>query len=797
MARRPDRGSKSSGYFIGFGLTGLVLGGLTLVLVLVVLPRRYVLNAGFRESGISFPSEAAPFPPPKEVHREPPPPPPPAAEPVRGPAELFWSEVGPLLQARRYARALPLFETYLGEHPEDRGVRREYAITLQRADRPDAAALVLSRLLDEADDPGTRLLLARLLRDLGRVDDASEQYALLLDNAPEDASLALEWGRALAWGKDYPRAEEVLSRGLEWDPRSPALRVALAQVYYWSGRLDDADRLLEGMDAETLRQAGAAALRDEVTAALTPPEEEAPEEMPEDSASITPLGQAVAAVAQQDFEAAAPLYREALRESPQDRNLWWAYADVLQFGLEDLEGAREALLEAEELGEAGAGLHFRLAQLDIWTGRNGDAFRRLQALLEQLAQESSAAEPAAVAGSEEGQFGIHETAEIRALLGDLRRWEGDRVRSGDEYAVALSLDSTNLRAQTGLDELGEEAVREVEDVERPRLGGNAYSLMDSDEFSQVDLGAEGVRIDGAWVLGVRMGSRWMGGLDLSGATRDEQGLFAEAETARWWNWGTLRTGVHLGMEQVRAGATDVSFGASLQFGDLGGFRSDIRYDHGLAYPITATLQSVLARVSQDRVTANLARQLSPRWSLSLSGDAAWLDPGSLPVFSGDSGALPGSPQLPSGGVGNLSGSFRFETGASVGRLVTDDLTLGVNARALTYSAASPVADGLRLFWDPSAVFAGGLYAQWERDLAEPWRLSARLNPSLAFIDERSQAGFQRVPHVSAEAGLAHLGRRFRTSLNAFYYQGRFDGYRAYGLRLTFSARDWFGGRGAR
>ena len=33
--------------------------------------------------------------------------------------------------------------------------------------------------------------------------------------------------------------------------------------------------------------------------------------------------------------------------------------------------------------------------------------------------------------------------------------------------------------------------------------------------------------------------------------------------------------------------------------------------------------------------------------------------------------------------------------------------------------------------------------------------------------------------------------------DVFYYQGRFDGYRAYGLSLSFSAIDWFGRRSAR
>ncbi len=775
MARRGDRGSGSSRYFLGFGITALVLGGTTLALVLVVLPRRYVLSAGLRESGMSFPSAAAPFAPPEEIRREPPPPPPPEPEVVRGPAEVFWSEVEPLLRQERYARALPLFEAYLADHPEDGNVLREYGLTLQHADRPDQAARVFSRLLEENDDPEVRLLLARVLRDLGRIDDASAQYALLHEHSPDDVSLTLEWGRALAWARQYERAADVLTEALDASPESDDVRVELARIYYWSDRLDDADRILADVGQAGLRRLGALDLRADIERALAPPVEETPAAAT-DSTPLTTVDQAVQALAQGDYQAAAPLYREALRETPQDTSLWRAYADVLQFGLDDLEGAREALLRIEELGGAGPALRYRLAQLDVWTGRNGEASRRLRRLLGQLAEADRGSASAVAEPGDSAGFGPGETAEMRALLGDLRRWEGDRVRSGDEYLLALSLDSTNLRAQTGVEVLEDEASREVEEIERPRLGGDTYSITDSDEFSRLELGAEGVRIDGNWVLRARTGSRWLTGLDLSGASRDEQGLFLEVESARWWNWGTLRTGVHFGVEQARPRASDISFGSTLRFSDLGGFRSDFRYDHGPAYSLTSTLQSVYADVIQDRVTANLARTLSPRWSLSVAGDAAWLD---------------------ARAVADTRGSLRLESAIGLGRALTDDLTLGVNARALTYTTASPLVNGLRLFWDPRSVVAGGIYAQWDHELTEPWQLSIRMNPSLAFIDERTQRGIQGVPHVSAEAGLSHLGRRFRTSLDAFYYQGRFDGYRAYGLRVSFSARDWFGGRGAR
>ncbi|MCJ7629563.1 MAG: tetratricopeptide repeat protein, partial [Longimicrobiales bacterium] len=364
MAKRARGGSPPSRYYLGFSFTALVLSGLTLFLVLVVLPRRYVLNADLRESGASFPSEAAPFSPPEELYREAPPPPPPPPVVVRGPAELFWSEVDPLLEAGRYPRALPLFEAYLAENPGDRGALKEYGITLDRAGSPSKAVLVYDKLLSDQNDPGIRLLLARGLRDRGRLDEATVQYRILMAETPGSGTLALELGQALAWGKEYERAAEVLSGGLAQDSTSADLRIALAQVYYWSGKLDDADRILSGVDEGTLTAAGGVPLKRDIVAALTPPEPEV-DEVPAVTAPLSALEKIAIARAEEDFETAALLYQEALRETPGDTSAWRAYADLLQFGLDDLEGARAALLPVEALGGTDPALQFRLAQLDI------------------------------------------------------------------------------------------------------------------------------------------------------------------------------------------------------------------------------------------------------------------------------------------------------------------------------------------------------------------------------------------------------------------------------------------------
>jgi hypothetical protein len=123
--------------------------------------------------------------------------------------------------------------------------------------------------------------------------------------------------------------------------------------------------------------------------------------------------------------------------------------------------------------------------------------------------------------------------------------------------------------------------------------------------------------------------------------------------------------------------------------------------------------------------------------------------------------------------------------------------LGVNTSGLAYSAAAPTVGGIRLFWDPRSLVSGGVFARWDWGFGDRWKARALVNPSYAYIDERISAGFEGVPHISGEAGVSFIGSRYQTTLDAFYYQGRLDVYRAYGLRLAFSARDWFRRRGTR
>jgi tetratricopeptide (TPR) repeat protein len=740
----------------------------TLVLVLFVLPQRYVLSSGFRESGISFPTPATPFVPVPVVRmaaRDLPQPPPVVAP---GPAEIFWAEVTPLLDEGRFDEALPTFRSYLREHPGDADARREYAIALLAAGRAGEAVPELRRLLSDEENLERRLLLARTLRELGQIGEASEEYAALVEADPGDAALWLEWAQLHAWAEEYDAAAEVLASALTRHPDSVPLRVEAARVELSRDRPEAASEHLAGLDEAALAAEDGIALRDAIVAALF-----VPDEVAEPTPPPTLLEQAVAAREEGDFDQALDLLGEALRENPDEIELWQAYADLLEYELDDLEGARLALLEVERLGEPDAGLQYRLAQLEIWTSRNPEARARLLALLPVLESDP-------VAASEVS------TADVHAMLGDLYRWDGDRIAAAGRYRLALDDDPANQRALDGFSALEGEVARTLVEVEEPRAGASTYGLADTDDFTRLDVAAEWVEVGEDWVWGGEAGNRWLDGLALDGTpTEVQQGIYADFEAARWWRWGTLRSAAKFGVQRVRD-VWDYSIGGSLAHRGMGGVQTELSYEHGPAYPTTATLQSALVGVVQDHVTVVHSRPLNERWNVSATVEGAWLntDLDSIPTAQNER-------------------TTRFGSALTLGREMSESLTLGLTTRAVGYSSSGPVTtDSVtsverRLFWDPRLALSTGPFARISHDLSASWTITGTLGPGIAFIDERTSTGWDVVPHVSAEAGLRREGTRFWTALDFFFYQGQFDGYRMYGARLTFSARDFARLAGAR
>jgi hypothetical protein len=120
------------------------------------------------------------------------------------------------------------------------------------------------------------------------------------------------------------------------------------------------------------------------------------------------------------------------------------------------------------------------------------------------------------------------------------------------------------------------------------------------------------------------------------------------------------------------------------------------------------------------------------------------------------------------------------------------VSLGLTGQALGFLDAAPSGTlpgggTLDLFWDPRLAVSAGPVARLDHEVAPGWTVTGRIAPGLALVDERGTSGFDLVPHLATEAGLVHEGSRVRAALDVFLYQGQFDGYRSYGMRLTVGA----------
>jgi hypothetical protein len=387
-----------------------------------------------------------------------------------------------------------------------------------------------------------------------------------------------------------------------------------------------------------------------------------------------------------------------------------------------------------------------MAQLEIWTDDTSAARVRLETLLET---------------------GPASRADVLALLGDLERWDGNRPAAADRYEAALADTPGHPGATDGMDALEDDVERVLVQTEQPRLGAIAESFSDTDEFTRVDLGGEWVALRDAWVWGTRTGGRYVEGVDVLGTSANDQGVFAEVEGARWWRWGTVRTALHGSVQTIRSGEVDPGLGASLRLLGRAGRRTDLRFDHEPAFGFANTFQAVQANVRQDRVLVAHTEPLSARWVAAATLETASLD-------HLDVAAAPRN--------------TRVQGSLSLGRVLRPTITVGLATRALRYADAAPAPTGRPLYWDPELSLSVGPYLQYRRPISTWWELSARLNPGIAWIDERAPTDGELVPDLSARLGVTREGARYRTLVEVFYGQGRFTGYRSYGINVSFSAR---------
>jgi tetratricopeptide (TPR) repeat protein len=733
MATPRVRGAKRSRtpYWLRFSLALLSLGAITSAFVLVVLPRRFVLQAGLVESGVTFPAHVPPFRPPRSGPIVRPAPDDTREEITVGPAEAFWDSAVPLLDAGMYVAALPLFEQYLAEYPADVDVWREYAATLAQAGRQLEAEEVYSRLLASGDDPTIMLELARMKRDRGDYAAALALYERLTASYPEDVELQLELARTLVWAQQYAAARRTYLALLRHRPDDYILRLELAEVLYWDNDPLAAFFVLNDLPEGVHESREGMELRlhlDSLLLAAMPP-------------GMSHLDRARRAVAQQDLEQAERLYRRVLATQPREPTLWLEWVDFLQYQLGDLAAAREALLQLQALRPLEPDERFRLAQLHAWTGSESEAQRILEDLVRDQPQD----------------------AEAWALLGDLYQWSGSRLAARDAYERALAAAPDNPQALAGLDTLHVQTYRAIAASEDRNVGTRLLLFTDSDDFGRIDMTAEVALLRRATAVVVRAGYRRIDGTELQGQPEVDHGPFAAFELAQWWRLGTVRASLTAGIEQLDALGTKPSLEARLNIPNASGAGISVLYHHGPAYSQTVTFESMQVALLSDYVEAAAFRRMGNGWSLAMNGTV-----GSLHT-SGDA-------------------NLRASVGASAMRDLSPALTVGLITQYLTLTDSAPRAERRRLYWDPRAFWATGVRFELSTAPQSTWALYARLTPGVALSDERDDSDPRWVPQLTSEAGILVENRRFLLAGDLAYLVGREGDYSSFGANLHFAVK---------
>ena len=731
--RRGGTDGRRIPYWVGYGLTSGLLLAITAALVIVVLPSRYALVAELRESGISFPtsSDAVAFPMAERDTLITPPPPPVERQP--GPAERIWSAVDSLLAAGDLRAAIVRMESYLEEHPGDLSIRRERARALANAGRPAAARAAFEDLVRRTDAPDDRLALARLLRDAGEVDAAVALYRRLIEERPTDVELRHELARLYMWAERYGPAEAELRALVADAPEAARYRLDLARVLYWDDRPAEARIVLAGFPSDHPRAAEAAALDRELERLLTPPP--APEPPPPTLAE-----RARRATEDGEYAAAAELYRQAMAEAPSDSALAREYVDFLQYRVDDADAAIAALHAYDDRFGLDADGRVRLAQLYLWTEREEKARRLLQDLVRDHP----------------------ERADAWSLLGDARRYADERAAAREAYRRALALDGSDERAAAGLVELDRLRGERIAARESLGVGPSVSLFTDSDDFLQLDAGGGAGWTAGSFSLEASGGFRRLEGVDLAGASAEDEGGFASLEVARWWSEASLRTALRVGVDVLDGAGSEPLIGLSVSRFGRSGSTLTLRYDHGPGYLHTYTLESALADVTADRVEVAIFSPLGVEWSLSVGAELLRL-------------------------AEEESANTRLSGGVTVGRRLNSWLTADLGTRLLGFTDAAP-SPGRRLYWDPNLFWSSsaGLTAAHRPERGLGYRL--RLSGGAAWADERDTLEDGWIPQFGVEAGLSWLSEPTRVDLTTFYRRSREDEYSSFGAELTLRIR---------
>jgi superkiller protein 3 len=277
-----------------------------------------------------------------------------------------------------HPEAVDAFLRALSIDPRMRTASRNLEIAAAVPGACDARLHELARRIEsDADDVSARREEVRLLRLIGRIDEASRHCDALIAEHPDDAAALLERGLLEQRSGDLRRAHRWLERARNAAPHDALTRLHLAEVLYHRGSNEQALEILDELVGEDCGLADAYLLLGFVLGDMG--RHEAAAAAAGEAARINP---ALATLqADLSLESKSALLPVAVAEGGELARYGLALA-FRQRGY--LDGARRELLRAREVGEDRRLVDHALAEIDIVSARSADAVEGYRALLEEF-----------------------------------------------------------------------------------------------------------------------------------------------------------------------------------------------------------------------------------------------------------------------------------------------------------------------------------------------------------------------------------------------------------------------------
>jgi cellulose synthase operon protein C len=159
-------------------------------------------------------------------------------------AQLLSRYVALLNQAKYYREARDALREAVDRDPRNAALKADLIRAEAEVDGLDVAlAEAHGFAKDDPDNIQYDLISAELYEKAGRAVDAANLLEKAVAERPSDDNLIVAFSHVLSRMGDFAKAEAVLTRRLESDPKSLVTGAALARLYMTTGRPNDAKRV--------------------------------------------------------------------------------------------------------------------------------------------------------------------------------------------------------------------------------------------------------------------------------------------------------------------------------------------------------------------------------------------------------------------------------------------------------------------------------------------------------------------------------------------------------------------------